>query len=144
MWQYVYVNIIRMSSLSVVDYVNLCGHYSKLQSGPSIDPRLLERYQNQPERLEQLKKSIIAKGIKSTRTLNLDFKAPLEDFNYNPFSYVYTLFLQYKQGTLPFPGSTSEQPAQIIEIFNTLDSLEMETKERQMKEEQRKAKRKRK
>lgn len=132
----------RVSSLSVVDYVNLCGHYSKLQSGPSIDPRLLERFKDQPERLEQLKKSIVAKGIKSTRTLNLDFKAPLEDFNYNPFSYVYTLYLQYKLGTLPFPGSASEQPAQIIEIFNTLDALESETKERQMKEQERKAKRK--
>jgi hypothetical protein len=55
------------------------------------------------------------------------------NFKYPYFSYVLNLYSQYKKGSLPFPGSVSEQPAKIIEIFNVLEQLELEQQEKQRK-----------
>ena len=135
----------RASSLSVVDYVNLVGHYNKLQEGPTIDPRLLDRFKNQPERIEQLKSQVKSKGTRQLKSLNVVFKAPIEEFTYPQFGYVYTLYKKYSDtGVLPFKGPLADQPAQIVEIFNTLDGIETEFKEKARKEAEAQAKRKRK
>lgn len=34
-----------------------------------------------------------------------------------------------KSGTLPFPGAVSEQPGQIMDIFDTIFELDMEREE---------------
>lgn len=41
--------------------------------------------------------------------------------------------MNYKKGTMPFPGSVVEQPAKIIEIFDVLTQLEQESEEKMRK-----------
>jgi hypothetical protein len=103
---------------------------------------LLERYKDQPERLKQIRDQVSKSGTKHIKSLNVVFKNPIENYNYPQFGYVYTLFKKYsEQGVLPFQGSMADQPAQVIEIFNTLDGIESELKEKAHKEAQTKAKR---
>ncbi len=132
----------RISNLSIVDYVNLIGHYNKIQSGPSIDPRLVERFKDQPERLAQIKEQMDKKGSNKIQSLNVVFKDQIENYMYPEFGYVYTLFKQYSEnGVLPFTGPLADQPAQIIQVFNTLDGMELEQKEKAQKEANKKGKR---
>lgn len=120
----------RVSSLSLVDYVNLIGHYNRIQNGPTIDPRIYERGYTAEQIKAMEEKQRIEQGTISS--LNIKFTGPIDEFNYTQFAYVYTLFKYNKNGTLPFPGSLSDQPAQIMEIFNTLESLEVENQQREL------------
>lgn len=84
-----------------------------------------------------------AQKVRQVKSLNLQFEAPLENFKYTTLGYALTLYYQFKDhGTMPFIGTLSDQPAQIIEIFNTLASLERESEESMRKEAEREAKRK--
>jgi hypothetical protein len=60
----------------------------------------------------------------------LRFKRHLSNFKYPLFGYVITLFQNYERGVMPFEGSVSEQPAQLMDIFSLLEALkaEQETK----------------
>lgn len=130
----------RISTLNVVDYVNIVGHYNTVHNGPTIDPRLLERFKNKPEMIEQIKKQSASSG--GTTSLNIKFSRPLESFRYELFGYIITLYRKYSElGILPFPGSLSDQPAQIIEVFNTLESVELEIKHQQQKKQNKELKR---
>jgi len=132
----------RISTLSVNDYVNLIGHYNRIQEGPTIDPRLLDRFKDQPERLEQIKAQAMSGKTRHQKSLNVVFKKPLEEFEYLPFGYVYSLYRKYSDhGVLPFEGPLANQPAQIMEVFNTLDGIESEYQEKARREAEAKAKR---
>ena len=48
------------------------------------------------------------------------------NFLHPQFAYYLALFEAFHKGMLPFPGSTSEQPAQVVEIFMLLESLKAE------------------
>lgn len=123
-----------ISTFNIQDYVQLLGHYTKLKSGPTIDPRLLDRYANDPKRLDLIKQQMEKKTPKRHKALNVIFKKPIENFNYDQFAYVYTLYIQYQKGVNPFQGPLADQPAQIMEIFNTLSALEHEEQQRIMRE----------
>lgn len=51
-------------------------------------------------------------------------------------NYLLDLFLHFEKNLLPFPGTITEQPAKILEVFNIFSYLKSE----KMKEEQKKAK----
>jgi hypothetical protein len=71
----------------------------------------------------------------SLKTLNVTF-TDTPKLKYPLFGYVSTLYLNYKKGTLPYQGSLSEQPAKVIEIFNTLDQLAQEAQVREQKKKE--------
>lgn len=56
----------------------------------------------------------------------LRFTKPFEHLKYDQLGYVLNLHEAYERGAGPFPGSTSEQPAQIIEVFSVLKQLKLE------------------
>lgn len=62
---------------------------------------------------------------------------------YDQFEYVLTLHEAYNKGHLPFDGSFGDQPSQIVELFNLLTYLQIETHQRQQKEQQKKQSRQR-
>lgn len=127
--------------MSPYEYAQLVGHYNKLQYGPTIDPRILERGYK-PEQIKAMKDQM-KKSQKQVTSLNIVFKDPIENYTYSQFGYVYTLYKRFVDGgILPFPGSLADQPAQIMEIFNTLESVELEHKQRQQKEQEKKLERK--
>ena len=51
------------------------------------------------------------------------FKKCLCNYNYNGFSYLFSIYKAYKAGFLPFKGAYTEQPNQIIEIIQLIDSV---------------------
>jgi hypothetical protein len=61
----------------------------------------------------------------------MEFTKEFKDYpEYNHFNFVMMSNHVYNNaGVLPFPGSLSEQPAQIMEIFETLFALEAEREE---------------
>jgi hypothetical protein len=74
-------------------------------------------------------------------SLNLHFKKGLDNYNYEYFGYVLSLFDAYDRlGILPFNGCFSDQPAKIIEIFNVLDQLKTERQMKLQEEQQRESK----
>lgn len=119
----------RVSSMSLIDYVKIVGHYNRIQHGPSIDPRIYERGYT-PEQLKVMEDQQKAESG-AISSLNIQFTAPIESFDYPLFGYIYTSYRYTEKGVLPFPGSLSDQPAQIMEIFNTLESLELENQQRE-------------
>ena len=50
------------------------------------------------------------------------FKKCLCNYKLNNFNYLYQLYKAYKDGYLPFKGVYTEQPNQIIEIIQIIDS----------------------
>lgn len=72
-------------------------------------------------------------------SLNLHFNTDMSRFNYPMFNYVFRLYDRYNEaGILPFEGSHSDQPAQIIEIFSVLEQLQLETQKEIHEQQQRK------
>jgi hypothetical protein len=70
-------------------------------------------------------------------SLDVHFKRGIENMSVEYFGYAITLFdLYHKSGVLPYPGSASEQPAKIIEIFQVLESLKNEREIKQHEEHQ--------
>lgn len=127
-----------ISSFSTYDYISLVGHYNKIQHGDSIDKRLLDRGYTEAQ-LEILRKK--QRRVSTIISLNLKFTS-LQEFEYSHFGYVFNLYRQFeKSGVLPFSGCMADQPAQIIEIFNTIESLELERRQQEMDEQERRAKR---
>jgi hypothetical protein len=78
-----------------------------------------------PEQLAAAQTSLGQK-FNSVESCNLRFTKPFAHLKYDLLSYVLVLFENYEKGCLPFPGSASEQPAQIMEIFNILRQLKHE------------------
>lgn len=64
----------------------------------------------------------------------LIFSRPLTNFKYELIGYVLILAENYEKGNLPFPGSVSEQPGQIMDILNVIQNLKIEYKNKIEKE----------
>lgn len=131
-----------LSSLTGSEYIILVGHYNKLVHKPSVDPRLLARGYTE-DQIKMMQKASQEKQLEII-SCNLHFKSDLSQFTFPRFNFLMTVHQQYSQfGNLPYPGTISEQPAKIIEIFNVLDSLKLENEIRQREEHQREAEKQR-
>ena len=51
----------------------------------------------------------------------IEYKTCLGNFYDSSVYYLIELFLKYRDGVMPFPGSLSEQPAKIIEVFQIIE-----------------------
>ena len=130
-----------LSILSSFEMANLIGSYYKLSKKDSVDPRLLERGYT-PEQIAILMKqpitqktNIISCGLKITGDLD-QFKEPGLNFYLSAFHAYDT------SGILPFPGTFSEQPAKILDIFDIMSQLKFDEEDRIRKETERELKRK--
>lgn len=132
-WELVVHEINRISGLNFYDYACIVANFhSVIGTSKEIDPQIENRGYS-PEVIAEMQKKFRAefRGVKS---LNLHFTVPLSNFQYDLFNYILFLFRNYEQGILPFPGSASEQPNQIIEIFNVIKALKAEREEVQKKQ----------
>jgi hypothetical protein len=124
--------ILKISRMSTLEYINIVGEYNYHVHGSNIDPDIYNRGYSQ-EAIKIMEQRATPKEIVSC---NLKITKPLEDFQFKGFDYVYGLYNHFKSGILPFDGPLSEQPARIIEIFNLFTQLENEAQERARKEQQ--------
>lgn len=68
---------------------------------------------------------------------SLKYESCLCNYKHPLFDFIFTLFNQYdKFGTLPFEGSTAEQPAYIMECFSILSMVKSEHEYEQHKKQQ--------
>lgn len=141
MWNYLYLKILECSGLSNLDYIMLVGHYARLTNGTVIDQSIYDRgYTEQQLKVLEERYEERAKGT-TVRLLNFEFSGLLDKFNYDQFDYVLSLFSAYdKNGILPFPGSLSEQPAQVMDIFSILHQIQFESQMRTKAEHEREVK----
>jgi hypothetical protein len=115
----------KLSSLSTAEFIKLVGHYNYLASGkPDINPQIQNRGYSAAALAEAKKQNEAL--FNPVTSLGLTFRKPLSNFKSDVLSYSLTLFENYERGALPFPGSVSEQPAQIMEIFGVLQALRHE------------------
>lgn len=107
----------------------------------SIDPGIYERGFT-PEQIAKIQEKIDSGKSREAVIMGYQFTGDLERFNFSQFNFVMTAFQLYNQnGTLPFPGSLSEQPAQIMDIMTVLEQIkfEVEAKQRRKMEREQKA-----
>jgi hypothetical protein len=116
------------SGLTDWEYVSLVGHYNGLNEQKQ---ELKDRGYSDAV-LKHLRKQ------KATLVESLNVKFTSDGIVYPYFNYVITLYFAYKNnGILPFDGCLADQPAKIIEIFNTLDALTGEAQQKAAKEQER-------
>lgn len=113
----------KISSLHECEYAGIVAIYNMHTGDTVLDKELKSRYTDAQLKELQKKKDEKNVGIESC---GLRFTRPLDLFPCEKFNYYYTLFENYEKGVMPFPGSVSEQPAQIIEIFNVFKALRSE------------------
>ena len=117
-----------ISTISDSDYIHLVANYITAVTG-EVDPSLILRERGySPEQIRA-----VEKNGKKIETNFLRFSVSLHNFKYPQLGYVVTLFEHYEKGTMPFPGSVSEQPAQIMDIFRILAMLKIEHEARLQK-----------
>ena len=124
--------VMAISGATAADYVLLVGHFNYVQIGDKIDPRLRER--GYTEAMIKELESRVSRFKTTVRSLNIEFTDHIENYKHPAFDQIMSLYSPYREhGLLPFPGSVSEQPAQVMDFFSVLDSLihEREEKERQ-------------
>ena len=141
-WEYITYKIYEISSVTDYEYIAYIANWHKGEQGDLIDPRLLQRGFTE-EQLQQLIDKAQADSMgREITSLNLKIRGNLRRFQLDEFDYVITLYHIYNNtGQLPYPGSISEQPAKIIEIFNILEQLDLERRQRDQAEYQRSMKR---
>lgn len=115
-----------MSTLSFPDMVRIVAHFNTLYSDKKIksDDELRQRGYNQAA-IDALRKQR-QDGFITVESCGLRFKSAFHNTKYGLFGYLDQLYALYQKGVLPFPGSTSEQPGQIMEMFGLMDSLHIE------------------
>jgi len=112
-----------ISSLSDLEYVQIVANYNNVGQ---VDQEQVLRDRGYND--QQIKFALRDRESVSFKSLNISFHTNT-NHKYSRFSYILSAFNCYKKGTMPYPGSFSEQPAKIIEIFNTLQQLEFEARE---------------
>jgi len=123
-----------LSSLSDVEYVQIIANYNNADKD---DEEQVLRDRGYSE--DKIRYVLKDKQGTSYKSLNVVFHTT-KLYKYPRFTYIYGAYTAYKNGILPTPGSFSEQPAKLIDIFNTLQQLEFEAKEAAQKALQKKRK----
>lgn len=119
-----------ISNLDVDDFVHLVATYNELAERTQNDVTSeVEARGYSPEQL-QVARKMISEKFDPITSCGLRFTKPFKHLKFEPIGYVLTLFENYERGCLPFPGSVSEQPAQIMEIFTVLKQLKHESESR--------------
>lgn len=120
-----------ISSVSFNDYASISGVYYDTFLSTRKNKNTIQNRGYSDAVLEQMRAAEI-KSFSSIEIVGIRFTKPFEA-KYELFTYVWLLYQKFKLGSMPFPGSVSEQPNQIIEIFSLLDALELEKDKQQQK-----------
>lgn len=122
-----------LSTLSFDDMVRIIANYNTVYSDKKFktDVELLSRGYTK-EAIEALRKQQ-QQSFSVLDSCGIRFKSAFHEIKYDLYSYVEQLYSLYQRGILPFPGSVSEQPGQIMEIFNVFDSLQIERHNKEAK-----------
>lgn len=109
--------------MSEYDKACLVAKYNSLYKRETINPKIFEN--RTEEEIKYLRKTM---GVTKQLSCGLEFTKDFKEYpEYNHFNFVMmSSHLYNKAGTLPFPGSLSQQPAQMMEILETVFELDSE------------------
>lgn len=127
----------KASSVDLYDYVCIIAEFLCFHDGGKTkdDTELTSRGYSK-ETIELLQKKMKEPGVKQFKSCNVNYLVHPSNFKYDLFNYLLVLFENYKKGNLPFPGSVSEQPAQIMELFSLVETVKAEHELKAMKKAQ--------
>lgn len=125
LWEYVTQLIINISSIGC-DYIPLTANYYNIISGTKEEDISLLKARGFSE--EQIRSALNQKlnTTNITEINNIRFLVPTTRFKYSLIGYLLILLENYERGILPYPGSVSEQPAQVMEMITLLSSIKSE------------------
>lgn len=138
-WQYVVHVIDSVSSFPFAEQAKFIGHFLDLSSGKTESTTSLESRGYSPEALALMERRTNEK-FNAQESLGVKFKIPLKNFRSEYLSLAFQLHDGYEKGILPFPGSLTEQPAQIMEIFGLINALKFEQEQKVRKKMEQEAK----
>lgn len=122
-WQYVIQNIFEVSTLLPSDHITIAAHYTALlRNEKDSEKQLVNR--NYPEHMIAAAKKNVR--FPDVRIGGLVFTVPITRFKHPLLHYLITLLENYERGSLPFPGTISEQPSQVIEMLSLMQFLRSE------------------
>ncbi len=126
MWRIIAGEILDISSLSDTQFVTLVAHYNDLFLGDTnkISSEVKSRGYSEAA-LAEIKNHKRLK-FEAIESCGLRFTQPFDHLKFKSLNYVLTLYDNYVRGCLPYPGSVSEQPAQIMEIFSVVEAIRRE------------------
>lgn len=112
-----------MSTLSSFDRACLVAKYNSNYKKESIDPKIFE--DRTEAEIKYLRKTM---GSTMHRSCGLEFSKEYKDYpDYSHFNFVMTAsYVFNKTGALPFEGAVGSQPAQVMEIMDTVAALDSE------------------
>ncbi len=117
-----------VSGLTNLEFVSLVAHYNSLWDDNlnynEISDQVSTRGYSEAALEEVRKHNRLA--FTSIKSCGLEFTRPFNHLRFDQLSYALLLLENYERGRLPFPGSVSEQPAQIMEIFSVISRVRQE------------------
>ena len=118
-----YLEINKISSVTTKEYISLIATFS------STDTKEIDYSRYTKEQIKAMHDQELAR-FSPKKVLNIIFNKRLKHF-VGDYGFIFLAYNQYrKHGTLPFTGSLSEQPNQIMEAFAVLEAL-MQEQEKQ-------------
>lgn len=130
-----------ISTLSKNEYAHLIGHLNRLYLSKSNKTQLAERgyTRAQLEELEKARRNFKKDKFGQIFSLNVKYRNCLEKCNLFGMEYFLLLHDSFdRHGTLPYPGSLSEQPAKIMEILDIISAVKNEEEKRHLETMERK------
>ncbi len=131
-WHYLVHKIHEISTLSNIEYVRIVAQYNSIGSKKVESEKSLKGRGYNAEAIAQATNRA-RETFTPVESMNLKFTRPFHELKSDLFNYGMLLLENYERGQLPFPGSVSEQPAQVIEILGLLQSLRFENDLKQRK-----------
>lgn len=116
-----------ISTVTDLEYIHIVGNYNNADKQDE-EQALRDRGYSE----DRIRFMLKGKKGSSFKSLDVVFHDK-NNLKYPYFSYVYTAYLNYERGILPYPGSLSEQPAKIMDIFSVLGALKFESEEKMRK-----------
>lgn len=114
-----------ISTLSSYERACIVGNYQFLGAQDTIDPKIKSMGYS-PEQLAMLEKKTITKQY-TANSCGLKLTGDYKQFVEPSLGYYLEAFYAYdNQGVLPFPGSFTEQPSKILDIFEILKQMQSE------------------
>jgi len=119
--------------------INLVGHYNRTTRSVGMEDGLEQRGYTK-EQIQALRDQMKQVGKSVYESCGISFETDLSDYEYEYFDYMIELSNNYEKGVMPFKGSYSDQPAQIIEGLHVMEQLKYESQREQQREMERKQK----
>jgi hypothetical protein len=113
--------------LTNFDRACLVAKYNSNYKRETVNPEIFKKGYTEAQ-IKYLRKSL---GKTMNVSCDIEFTKEYNEYpDYYHFNFVMTTYHTWnKSGACPFPGSVSEQPGQIMDIFDLLFQLDMEREE---------------